>query len=116
RGERRGRLGRLRRASGRGRYFPIGGGRRRSRRLGIDLDRRAALGASAGCLGRTLLDRRGLLRGDLAAKAVAISLATDAVGLGILDARGVALDADTQLDAQIERLFVGEPQFPGELV
>ena len=53
---------------------------------------------------------------DTASGSVAVSLATDAIGLRILDARGVALDADTELDAQVQRLFVGEPQFSGELV
>src|SRR5207302_10779277 len=64
-----------------------------------------------------LLGRGGrLFRRDLATEPLAVSLAADAVGLRILDARGMALDADAEVDTQVERLFVGEPQFSGELV
>ena len=61
------------------------GGRRRGRRLG-------------GC--RSL----GL---DRAAQALLVGPTADAVGLLLLDARGVALDADPELEAQIKRFFVG---------
>jgi hypothetical protein len=54
--------------------------------------------------------RLGLAGGDVTAQAVTIRLAADAVSLGVLDARGVALDADPERVAEIERLFVGEPE------
>jgi hypothetical protein len=63
--------------------------------------------------GRGLL--RGLLGGllglDVALQPLALSLAADAVGLGVLDARRVALDPNPERAAQIERLLVGEPEF-----
>jgi hypothetical protein len=34
----------------------------------------------------------------------------NAISLLLLDARGVALDADPELDAQIERFLVGEAE------
>jgi hypothetical protein len=39
-----------------------------------------------------------------------IRLTADAVGLLLLDARGVALDANPELQAQIERFFVGKAE------
>jgi hypothetical protein len=39
-----------------------------------------------------------------------IGLSTDAVGLLLLDARGVALDPDPQLDAEVERFFVRQTE------
>jgi hypothetical protein len=44
---------------------------------------------------------------DGAAEPLLIGLTTDAVGLLFLDARGVALDPDAQLEAQVESFFVG---------
>jgi hypothetical protein len=67
-------------------------------------------------LGRRLLGRLGLLGGDVTAQALAIGLATGAVGLGVLDARGVALDADAERFAKVERFFVGESELSCELV
>jgi hypothetical protein len=40
----------------------------------------------------------------------ALGLAADAVGLRFDDARGVALDPDSERVAEIERLLVGEPE------
>jgi hypothetical protein len=62
---------------------------------------------------RRLLRLLGL---DVALEALALSLAADAVGLGVLDARRVALDADPERAAQIERLLVGEPELSRQLV
>ncbi len=45
-----------------------------------------------------------------------LDLATDAVGLRVLDGGRVALDADPERNAQVEGLFVGEVELPGELV
>jgi hypothetical protein len=45
-----------------------------------------------------------------------VGLAADTVGLGILDARGMALHADAQCGTQVEGLFVGEAELLGELV
>jgi hypothetical protein len=39
-------------------------------------------------------------------EAVALCLATNAVGLSLLDRRRVALHADAKLDAEIEGLFI----------
>ena len=71
----------------------------------------SALAAFAG-LGRLL----GLLGLDVADEALALRLATDAVGLRLLDARGVRLDADPQRLAEVQRLLVGEAELLGELV
>ncbi len=60
--------------------------------------------------GRCLLGRRG------PPEALAISLAPDAVGLGVLDARGVALDPDPQRLAEVERLLVRQTELTSELV
>jgi hypothetical protein len=65
------------------------------------------LGGSCSLLGRLL---RRLLRLNVALQALALCLATDAVGLCVLDARRVALDPDPERAAQIERLLVGEPE------
>src|SRR5205807_624173 len=70
----------------------------------LDFDSsRLCRGGRGGCLLGRLLRLLGLFGLDVAAKTVAVSLAPDAVGLRVLDARGVALDPDTQLDAQGER-------------
>ena len=50
------------------------------------------------------------------AQAVAVCLPTDAVGLSVLDGRRVALYADPQLKAEIERFFVRQSQLAGKLV
>jgi hypothetical protein len=67
-------------------------------------------GGSRGCTCRRFVGLYG------ATQAVAISLATDAVGLGILDGRRVALHADPELDAQVERFFIRESELSAELV
>lgn len=66
------------------------------------------LGAALG-----LLLLLGLLFAD---QAFAFGLPADPVGLGILDAGGVALDTDAKRDAEIECLFVGEPKLFRELM
>src|SRR5690606_27952274 len=60
--------------------------------------------------GRRLL---GLLG---APEPLAVHLAADAVGLGVLDARRVASGLDPQPDAEIERLLVRQAQLTSELV
>ncbi len=47
---------------------------------------------------------------DGAAQTLLIGLTADAIGLLLLDARGVALDPDAQLQAEVERFFVGEAE------
>jgi hypothetical protein len=47
---------------------------------------------------------------------LALGLSPDAVGLCVLDRRRMALDADPELDAQVERFLVREPQLTGKLV
>jgi hypothetical protein len=44
------------------------------------------------------------------AKALGVGEAADAVGLRVLDARGVALDADPQALAEIKGFLVGQPK------
>src|SRR5439155_24809013 len=63
-----------------------------------------------------LLGRLRLLGRRLALEPLAFGLATDAVGLGILDARGVALHPDPERGTKIERLLVGEPELACQLV
>jgi hypothetical protein len=50
------------------------------------------------------------LRFDGPAETLLVGLAADAVGLLLLDARGVALDSYAQLEAQVKRFFVGEAE------
>src|SRR5205085_2902531 len=69
---------------------------------------RRSSGGALGC--RRLLGRRGT------AEALAVGLAPDAVSLGVLDARGMALDPDPQGLAEVERLLVGQAELAGELV
>ena len=58
----------------------------------------------------------GFLRLDRAAQAVPIGLSADAVGLGVLDRRRVTLDADPELEAQVERFLIAEPELSAKLV
>ncbi len=116
RARRRGGLGRAR--GGRARRGRRRWGRRRGGRLG---GRGGVLGGSLLGGGRALLLGRrlllaGLLRLLVADQAFALRLATDPVGLGLLDARGVGLDADAEVHAEIERLLVGEAELLRELV
>jgi hypothetical protein len=50
------------------------------------------------------------MRLDRATQPLLIRPTADAIGLLLLDARGVALDADPELEAQVERFFVGEAE------
>lgn len=58
----------------------------------------------------------GLDRRDRPAKSVTVRLPADAVGLSVLNRRGVALDADPELDAEVERFLVGQPELSAKLV
>jgi hypothetical protein len=49
-------------------------------------------------------------------QALALSLAANAVGLGLLDAGGVALDSDTHRQAQLEAFLVAEAELACQLV
>ena len=75
-----------------------------------------------GLLRRTRLLGRGLgrlvlfLGLGLADQPFALGLTTDAVGLRLHDARGVALDADPQVVAEVDGLFVREAELACELV
>jgi len=51
-----------------------------------------------------------------AAKALTLGLAADAISLGVLDARRVALGLDAETDAEVQRLFVAEPELSCQLV
>ncbi len=66
-----------------------------------------------GRLGRLLLRLGRLLVAD---QALALGLAPDAIGLGVDHTRGVRLDADAERFAEVERLFVGQPELSRELV
>ncbi len=107
RGRNRARLGRCLSGSGRclGHLGRRRGSNRRARRLRRSRRRRLrGLGR-----GRLL----GLL---LALEPLSLSLAPDAVRLGVLDRGRVALDADPERDAEIEGFLVREPQLTGKLV
>jgi hypothetical protein len=47
---------------------------------------------------------------DVATEPVAVGLAADAVGLGVLDARRVTLGLNAKVPAEVEGLFVGEAE------
>jgi hypothetical protein len=44
------------------------------------------------------------------AQTVPVRLPPDAVGLGVLDGRRVTLDTDPELDAEVERFLIGQPE------
>ena len=103
---------------------PPGRGRARRRaapswrpapRRGRGPRRRVRLGGRGGLLGG-LLGLAGLFRLHVADEALALRLAADAVGLRVLDARGVRLDADPQAEGEVERLLVRHAELFGELV
>jgi hypothetical protein len=83
-------------------------------------DRRRHLGRCLWHVGRRrrhFLGRRcRLVRLNGAPDTECVGLASGAVGLGILDAGRMALDTDPEIDAEIERLLVGEPELPCQLV
>ena len=81
--------------SGRG-GRPCLGRRAASSAFGRALELRAAAFLAAG----RLLRRLGLFRLDRASEALGVGLAADAVGLGLLDGRRVALHTDSQADGQ----------------
>ena len=56
------------------------------------------------------------LRLDRAAQTFLVGATADAVGLLLLDARGVALDPDPELQAQIEGFFVRQAELTSQLV
>lgn len=58
--------------------------------------------------------RRRLLRLHVALESFTLGLAAHAISLGVLDARRVCLDPDTEGDTEIKRLFVGESELFGE--
>lgn len=55
-------------------------------------------------------------RGRRLEQTIALGPATDPVGLGFHNARGVGLDPDAEREAEFERLLVGQPEFLGELM
>jgi hypothetical protein len=77
-------------------------------------DRRCRLCRSRRFLGGRLLRR--FFRLGVALQALPLGLAPDAVSLGVLDARRVALDPDPERATQIERLLVGEPELSRQLI
>jgi hypothetical protein len=97
-----------------GSWLGLGDGNRldRSGHLGDDRCPRGGrfgLGL-AGFLGGGLLVRLGLFGLYIAPQPLALSLAAGAVGLRLLDARRMALYADTERDAQIECFLVGQAE------
>ncbi len=105
---------------------PAASGRRRRRGCyGAEIGRTGAAllslggrtaGAWASACGGGLRFGLWLGRGHLATKSLGIGLAADAVGLRVLDRGRMALDPDAEGDAEIQRLFVGEPELTSELV
>ena len=71
-------------------------------------------GSGGGSPSRLLLG--GLLGLDGATKSLAVGLAPDAVGLGVLDRGRVALDPDAQRHAEVEGLLVRQAELTGQLV
>lgn len=67
-------------------------------------------------LGGNLLLDLGLLGLNRTAQAFGIRLAADPVGLSIFDGRGVALDADSQRDAEVQGLLIGQPELTAQFV
>ncbi len=64
-----------------------------------------------------LLGHGQLLFGlHVAAESFALGLPADAIGLLVLDARGVTLDTDPEIDAEVECFFVRESELTSELV
>jgi hypothetical protein len=100
-----------------GRGFDDWRGRDRGGRLddGVGAGR-LRRGGGCGCLLRRLASGLRLLGLDVALETLLLGLATHTVGLSFLDARGVALHADAERDAQVERLLVGEAELLGELM
>ncbi len=47
---------------------------------------------------------------DRTTQALLIGLTADAVGLLLLDTRGVALDSDPKLDTEVQSFFIGEAE------
>src|SRR5204862_1815750 len=74
------------------------------------------LGRGLGGLGRRLLHRLGLFGLLVADQAVTLRATTDAIGLSLLDRRGMALHPDPERDGEVESLFVGEAELFGELM
>ncbi len=70
----------------------------------------AVVGRGLGLLGRLgrLLGRSGLFGLHRATKTIGVGLAPDAVGLGVLNGRRVALHPNAQGQGQLKPLFVGE--------
>jgi hypothetical protein len=60
--------------------------------------------------------RRRLLGLDRATEPIPIGLPADAVSLGVLDRRRVTLDADPELEAQVKRFLITEPELSAKLV
>jgi hypothetical protein len=72
------------------------------------------LGSDRGGLGQSRLRFRLRLRRP--PQPFGVGQPPHAVGLSVLDAGGVALHADAQTFAEVERLLVGEPELPCQLV
>ena len=60
--------------------------------------------------------RRGGRRRRRLEQSVALRPAPNAVGLGLNDARGMGLDPNTEREAEIKRLLIGQSELLGELV
>ena len=93
-------------------------GRGRNQTTGVGADRR--LGGPAGdpppgCRRRLRL-RLGLFWRHVSAKALGVGLPADAVCLRVLDRGRVTLDPYSEGYAEVQRLFVCEPELPRELV
>jgi len=86
------------------------GGSRSGHRLGRLLGRRGRLGTWPAALGLWLF------RLLVATEPLPVRLAANPVGLGIFNARRVALDPDTETEAEIQRFFVGKAELACQLV
>jgi len=123
-----GRRPRARRGRGAERRLRVAGGCRTNGLGGLGRGPRArdSGGAASGVLGPVArvpgpavggaaVPERVPPRGPGPPETLAIGLAPDAVSLGILDTRGMALDPDPQRFAEVERLLVRQAELSSEL-
>jgi len=95
---------------GRGRRRFHGGSGCGNAERGLDLD------LGGGLCGPSGLGRRRRLGLGLAAEPELVGLPPDPIGLGVLDARGVALDSDPEIGAEVKSLLVRQPKLTRKLI
>jgi hypothetical protein len=90
------------------------------REVGLAIVTPAGSRCASGARGRTSSTssggRRCFLGLDGTTEPIPVGLPADAVGLSVFDRRRVTLDADPELEAQVERFLIAEPELSAELV